>query len=475
MISPFLRFVLANPQFPWNWGQFTHNPAVTLEDYLERPNLPWKQPPYNVGQLSFDALLERAVALGPAVAVTNLIQIVRARDYTFRKLMANIDTFNRLMVTTYLPPHNDSFDDENLYYHDEIMDHICTHASLDIKCLLEYRNFRGLNWGTISIHDQGVSFSDIIAHPELPWVWWRVLDDRAGRVVSIQDLLALVHSPVYRELNWNYVSSNRGITTQDVDAHPELSWDYYGLSRNPNVTLDYVLAHLDRNDSWFWDSLSANPHVVTSMRCVHDHPELPWCYNGLARNPKVSIDELLTKVADATTGEPIGLPSAAWSHLSTRRDLAPECLLKDIGTHKFEMYGVSSTQRWPLHVLVDTIKPIYVERYKQQLEGIFRDGEHYHLKNDMSDLIQGISINRNRTTCDLLENPKFPWDWRFISCNPLGLQVEVFEPTREHRNKFQRVLASIECMPVGYCAAMPDGGVEYQRQLTTLQAMYPAN
>jgi len=40
-------------------------------------------------------------------------------------------------------------------------------------------------------------------------------------------------------------------------AHPNLPWNWYWVSRNPNLTMDAVGAH--PNKPWDWDEVSQNP------------------------------------------------------------------------------------------------------------------------------------------------------------------------------------------------------------------------
>jgi hypothetical protein len=52
-----------------------------------------------------------------------------------------------------------------------------------------------------------------------------------------------------------------------VEAHPHKPWDWYGLSRNPNITWEIVEANPDK--PWCWKSLSWNhmdgPHFSSSV------------------------------------------------------------------------------------------------------------------------------------------------------------------------------------------------------------------
>jgi hypothetical protein len=56
------------------------------------------------------------------------------------------------------------------------------------------------------------------------------------------------------------------------------------MSMNPNLTLDFVLANLDKN--WKWHSISNHPKVT--VKFVEQHPEVPWDYNALSLNANMT-------------------------------------------------------------------------------------------------------------------------------------------------------------------------------------------
>jgi hypothetical protein len=89
----------------------------------------------------------------------------------------------------------------------------------------------------------------VIAHPEKPWDWY-------------------------------WLSRNPNITMEDVILHPEKPWDWYWLSRNPNITMEDVIAHPEK--PWRWDGLSSNPNIT--MEYIIKHPEKPWSWSGLSMN-----------------------------------------------------------------------------------------------------------------------------------------------------------------------------------------------
>ena len=52
------------------------------------------------------------------------------------------------------------------------------------------------------------------------------------------------------------ISGNPGITMDDIINHPELQWSWFGISLNPNITPDFVMANFKHINFKF---LSSNP------------------------------------------------------------------------------------------------------------------------------------------------------------------------------------------------------------------------
>ncbi len=56
--------------------------------------------------------------------------------------------------------------------------------------------------------------------------------------------------------NWFNLSCNPNITIEFIEAHPEKPWNWFGVSYNPNLTFEYIEAHPDY--SWNWTNISSN-------------------------------------------------------------------------------------------------------------------------------------------------------------------------------------------------------------------------
>lgn len=101
--------------------------------------------------------------------------------------------------------------------------------------------------------------------------------------------------------NWKALSKNQAIDWNIVKTHPEIIWDWEGLSQNPNISLEFIFEtfHLY---PWSWKGIVKNPNL--SWEFIRDHPDPKWncmevCKNTMWRarekyyqRTKLSIDTI---------------------------------------------------------------------------------------------------------------------------------------------------------------------------------------
>lgn len=234
-----------------------------------------------------------------------------------------------------------------------------------------------------------IGLDDIITYHNLPWRWDYISEfadidtviqliskkwcwDRLSEQINIYDILNNPELP----WNYNYVSINPTLETQIVLDLPNLPWDframsgnlnidyriipdpdyhllskrlpyhailelekllnYKQLSKNPNITLDYVLQHNDKPWDYTW--LSANPAFDT---LDISNQKIPWCPNGLAMNPNIPLkkDNVAPQYLSwkADINEVIQNPHQPW--------------IWHILTDRFDIYDIYQNWNLPWHWL----------------------------------------------------------------------------------------------------------------------------
>ena len=81
--------------------------------------------------------------------------------------------------------------------------------------------------------------------------------------------------------NWNGISKNPNITMEFIEKFPDKPWAWVCISCNPNITIDIIEKYPDK--SWNWSFISYNPNLT--MDFIENNTDKPWDWNGISRNP----------------------------------------------------------------------------------------------------------------------------------------------------------------------------------------------
>ncbi len=211
----------------------------------------------------------------------------------------------------------------------------------------------------------------------------------AHRDISLDMLLELKEKPHWGGFEfWRYAASAAAVTMEDFQQYTDIGWDWYWLSRNPNLTIDILNTYRTRN--WNWEAVSANPGIT--MIDIENHLHLPWDWFHVSENPNFCMD---------MTHDPSRLFS--WGSISSN----PGITLLD--------------------VLKFPDQPFFIEKLCQNrnitLEMI-ADEDGYFAPLDTKPLLFwiGVSSNPNLTLKFILEHPNWKWKWEVVSSNP-GIQM----------------------------------------------------
>jgi hypothetical protein len=108
-----------------------------------------------------------------------------------------------------------------------------------------------------------------------------------------------------KKWDWINLSRNPQITTQFVDAYPDKPWFYgaTGLSSNPNVTPAYVKLYNYKNWNYGKDGLSSNPSMTIEF--IQETITQRWDFKSLSslvfNNEKEVLNISLIKNIDPST------------------------------------------------------------------------------------------------------------------------------------------------------------------------------
>ena len=89
---------------------------------------------------------------------------------------------------------------------------------------------------------------------------------------------------------WTELSRNPNITIEFIKSNPDKPWDWESISCNKNITWEFIEAYPDK--PWDWDYLSKNINITWDI--VSSNPNKPWKWEYLSKNKNITCDIIQT-------------------------------------------------------------------------------------------------------------------------------------------------------------------------------------
>jgi hypothetical protein len=152
--------------------------------------------------------------------------------------------------------------------------------------------------------NSNITMTDVENNPTKPWVF----DSRVGHesgwtrcsLASNPNLtMTIVNRYDQRVWNWIEISANPNITMDDVRNNSTKPWDYESMLENPNITTDMVIEHfpfLPINQESKKRELCANPAITIADMEKHYNRGWSWWYFSF--NPNLTIDYIKAHIND---------------------------------------------------------------------------------------------------------------------------------------------------------------------------------
>jgi hypothetical protein len=233
----------------------------------------------------------------------------------------------------------------------------------------------------------------------------------------------------YPKYHWNWMLLNEHPNFMMSDLHSFHQFNYYRYSYNPNLTIDditYSFQHSDNNDNnWNWYAVFQNKNIsLNDIHLIEDHIN----FHGLSRNPNITIDFVKkfdvhlwnwadisqnSNITASDINQNLDLPWV-WTYVSKN----PNLDIKFVSQHhsKIDWFWLANNPC----LCID-----FIHKFPNEPWNWFFVSKH---KNITFDIIQknpqykwcvsGISMNENVDTEIIEQYPDFPWDFRYISKNP---------------------------------------------------------
>ena len=99
-------------------------------------------------------------------------------------------------------------------------------------------------------------------HPEKPWEWYWI-SKNPNITMDIIITMEIIEKHPEKPWNWRGISMNQNITMGIIEKHPEKPWDWDNISRNPNITMEFIEKHLDKMN---FKNMSCNKFTLENTR-----------------------------------------------------------------------------------------------------------------------------------------------------------------------------------------------------------------
>jgi hypothetical protein len=219
--------------------------------------------------------------------------------------------------------------------------------------------------------------------------------------------------------NWSELSCNPNLTIEFINANPDKPWDWDYISMNPNITMEMINSNLDK--PWSWKYISRNPNLTMEM--INSNPDKPWdriwVLFTMNYKPTAHSVQQLKQNGTSIAGEPERLGSDVGEPASLTMLRHSHGQPADCNWHE-----TTETQNLTMEMInANPDKPWnwYWISYNPNLTI-----EMINANPDKPWNWHGISRNPNITMEDIKSNPNKPWVWNMISTNKFTRSKQEF-------------------------------------------------
>ena len=205
--------------------------------------------------------------------------------------------------------------------------------------------------------------------------------------------------------NWYELSKHPNIHWSDILRHTDLPWDVNGLSANPNLDISVIRAN--PKIKWNWGEVTMNSGI--SLNHIIQHPSVPWNYNIVSFNPSIQPTQCLYVRKSKV--------KIRWDILSMSKNLNPKFIVQNRDLEwDFKLMSRNPVLEFDIILqLIKFFKNLSFWDWKQltkhpqiTLTNIL---QHKHLPWELDELNNNPTISWN----DVLSHPDISWDYEKLS------------------------------------------------------------
>ena len=114
----------------------------------------------------------------------------------------------------------------------------------------------------------------------------------------------------FNEMNLYLISMHPVVTWEIICEHPDLNWNWVGISRNPNITFDIIIKNPEK--PWAWWYVGANKNITPKI--IDENPHIEWDWSQISYNPNLT-SSFIKKHRDKNWNERAVMKFLNWSDI----------------------------------------------------------------------------------------------------------------------------------------------------------------
>jgi hypothetical protein len=295
--------------FNWDFERIQLSPGITKDDILNNLHLPWKYK-----QLAWRSDLDMEF----------VEHVAHITDPDFRR----IDYLYKSTLETQVDNIGSSMELERLllsgiqHFQEHDQGKLFTLASgskyMTIKILRKFKAQFDHAWTkSLLTLNEAFTIDEIIdTWNEFGWCIYNVMENPNFEFEDLEKLEQLKDIKFYHKTFWRRMTTCPKITCKHIEQTPHYLWDYTFLVYNPNLTVDFLVKHMDFifDDSAHahkWSMICQNANI--QMNDLETHPTLPWRTIDLSRNPNLTFEYVLNHLDKQW--DPYFFCMNSWTHM----------------------------------------------------------------------------------------------------------------------------------------------------------------
>lgn len=183
--------------------------------------------------------------------------------------------------------------------------------------------------------------------------------------------------------------------TKLLTTYVDNRWNWFEVSRNPNITWEFINNHIEYR--WSWEGISENPNITWEI--ILENPKLPWVWYFVSRNPNITLEIVSNNLnLQQTFG-----PKAVWDkNLITTLNGLPDVFGKSL----------NQLETMTFKTLLEILSNPEIVHHKS-FEAYIHD-----IKSLDVNYMYYLSSNKGLTWEIIKNYPTEKWDWKSLSKHP---------------------------------------------------------